>query len=208
MRRISPRSPWQRFAVMVGAVLALVGGYYWGNRYRVDPHPPLQNLSAVLLRDAAPLADITLVDQFGQDFTSIDFKDHWNLLLFGCTHCAPTSTALVHLTRVRNRLADQPILQRTTRILLVALDPERDTISEMATYLHGFGAGFFGLTGTESQIQELSQKLGALKPQYDLDDPAVALIAPTGAPIALFPSGLDANVVASDLKRLAEYHEY
>ena len=198
--------------LMTGALLALVGGYYWGNQYkhsyRQDHRPPLQNLSATLLRQAKPLADFELTSHGGETITSVNLGGRWSLLFFGCSRCAGTPGALTRLLRVRNRLADRPLLQNTTLLIMVTVEPERDDALELDALVRGFGPGFVGLTGPASQIGGLARQLGMPDPGQDSADPAIFLLAPGGLPVAIFPAASRASEIAADFKQIVDHDAY
>lgn len=211
MRRGAPRSPVQRFLIIAGTLLALVAGYYWGNQYKhkypQDNRPAPYNLSATLLRRAKPLAGFELTRHTGEGITPIDLNDRWSLLFFGCSRCAGTPGALTRLIQVRNRLAARPLLQNTTLLILVTVEPDLDGPQELDALLRGFGPGFLGLTGPEPQIGDLARQLGMPEPGQGASDPAIFLVSPRGIPVAIFPAGLAASDIAADFKRIADYYE-
>ncbi len=198
--------------IMTGALLALVGGYYWGNQYeygyRQDDRPPLQNLSATLLRQAKPLADFELTSHRGETVTSLNLEGRWSLLFFGCSRCAGTPDALMRLLRVRNRLADRRLLQNTTLLMMITVEPDLDDPLELDALLRGFGPGFVGLTGPEPRIAGLARQLGMPEPGQGSADPAIFLLAPGGIPVAIFPAALTASDIAADLKQIVDHDAY
>ncbi len=197
---------------MTGALLALVGGYYWGNQYqyayRQDSRPPLKNLSATLLRQATPLAGFEFTSHLGKTITSVNLEGRWSLLFFGCSRCAGTPGALTRLLQVRNRLAARPLLQSTTLLTMITVDPERDDPLELDALLRGFGPGFLGLTGPEARTADLARQLGIPAAEPDGADPAIFLVAPGGVPVAVFPAALAASEIAADLKQIVDHDAY
>ncbi len=198
--------------IMTGALLALAGGYYWGNQYkysyRQDDRPPLQNLSATLLRQAKPLADFELTSHRGETITPVNLGGRWSLLFFGCSRCAGTPGALTRLLRVRNRLADRPLLQNTTLLIMVTVEPDRDDSLELDALVGGFGPGFVGLTGTEPQIAGLARQFGMPDPGQGSADPAIFLLAPGGIPVAIFPAASRASDIPADFKKIVDHDAY
>ncbi len=197
---------------MTGALLALVGGYYWGNQYqynhRRDDRPPLQNLSATLLRQAKPLGDFELTSHRGETITPVNLQGRWSLLFFGCSRCAGTPGALTRLVQVRNRLADRPLLQNTTLLIMITVEPELDDPLELDALLRGFGPGFIGLTGPNAQTGGLARHLGMPDAAPDDTDPAIFLVAPGGVPVAIFPAALGAALITADFKKMVDHDEY
>ena len=94
-----------------------------------------------------------LVNQDGRavDQTLLDGK--WSLVFFGFTYCpdyCPTTLQMLEATkRALGDRADQ------VQIILISIDPERDTPRALKDYLSsdGFPAGVIGLTGTPAQVR-------------------------------------------------------
>ncbi len=211
MRRGAPRSPLQRLLIMSGALLALVGGYYWGNQHKREYQPDAgalpHNLSATLLRQARPLQDFELTGHTGARITPIDLMDRWSLLFFGCSRCTGTLGVLTRLIQVRNRLAARPLLQNSTQLVLVTVEPDLDSPPQLDALLRDFGPGFVGLTGPGPQIKDLAGQLGMPEPGRGSEHPALFLISPGGIPVAVFPSGLAASAIAADFTQIVDYYE-
>src|SRR5579872_2000793 len=91
-------------------------------------------------------------------FTQQNLQQHWTLMLFGFTHCAticPTSMDM--LNRVYLKLHSQyPNLQ----VVMISLDPERDTPAVIANYVHSFNTEFIGITGKTEELRKLQSQLG------------------------------------------------
>lgn len=118
-------------------------------------------------------ADVPLVDDRGAARTLADFQGSWTLLFFGFTHCPDICP--VSLTRIAAGLDE--LRSRGTPmdldVLLVTVDPERDTPDVLADYLSPFGEQFVGLTGT-------GEDLDALYSAYDVTVQGPAAAAASG----------------------------
>ncbi len=85
--------------------------------------------------------------------TADTFRGHWNLVFFGFTHCPDICpTTLQTLAAARSRLASEGH-QPLPRIVLVSVDPERDTPAQMKTYVDYFGDDNLGITGDLSEFE-------------------------------------------------------
>ncbi len=172
---------------MVAAVLA---GAYVANRLE----PPATADSAMILPDPNPVPAFTLVDQAGNAIDESVFRGQWDLVFFGFTHCPDICPMTLQvLSTARKRLADAGE-QTLPRIVLVSVDPERDTPELMGQYVDYFGEGNLGITGTIDDIRQLTDGLGIYfqKQPSDTDDynvdhsAAVLAIDPQGRFHALF----------------------
>ncbi|NQD92694.1 SCO family protein, partial [Pseudomonas sp. CrR25] len=77
------------------------------------------------------------------------------LLFFGYTFCPDICPAtLAELRQLRGQLPDD--VRANLRVVLVSVDPHRDTPEQLKKYLGYFDAEFIGLTGEPEAIQKLA----------------------------------------------------
>ncbi|HEX5786568.1 MAG TPA: SCO family protein [Woeseiaceae bacterium] len=116
--------------------------------------------AATVLPSPVSLPEFRLVDDDGRETGPEVFRGQWNLVFFGFTHCPDICPlTLEKLARVRERLARagaDPLPQ----IVLVSVDPERDTPERLSAYVDSFGPGTLGLTGEIDEIRRLTEALG------------------------------------------------
>lgn len=96
--------------------------------------------------------DFKLLDQFGNERTSKNPNGQFQLLFFGYANCkAICSVALPSMAAAVDILASKNI---EVTPLLVTVDPERDTVDNMAEPLKALHERMVGLTGGENALQE------------------------------------------------------
>ena len=203
------RSPKQRLALFSAAVLALIGGYYWGNQHTPRELPP-SALSQ--LQQPRPIQSLQLLDQFGSGFTEQRLHGRWNLLFFGYSNGDSARGLLTLATQVVNRLADRPDLQDQLRVIFVTLDPDRDRPEDLRSFVGHYHPNFLALTGPADEIQRFARELGVRferRPQsadgdYQIDHgTSMALIDPDARLRGLFTGVVDAVTIATDFKQIA-----
>jgi protein SCO1 len=166
--------------------------------------------SGTLLNPARPLPEFSLNDHAGQPFGAERLRGRWSLMFFGFTSCpdvCPTTLGL--LAQVEKRLADLPSEERP-QVILVSVDPQRDTPEQLASYVKFFSPSFVGVTGAEAAIKQFTRAMGvpvAITPtgggSYTVDhSAAVFVINPAGELRALFSPPLSPDALAADLRRL------
>jgi len=129
-----------------------------------------------------PLAEFSLVDQHGNTFTRNDLTDQWSLIFFGFTHCPDICPATLQQLAIANQNlqeAGKPVPE----IVLVSVDPERDTPEVMATYVSHFPGAILGITGDISEITKLTSSAGIFfeksagaNGEYSVDHSAAVLV--------------------------------
>lgn len=138
---------------------------------------------ATELPDPLPLPEFSLVDQRGAAFDKASFEGHESLVFFGFTHCPDICPAtLQQLALTRRRMAG-PDGAGFPRIVLISVDPERDSPAALAAYVEHFGAGITGVTGELEELRRLTSALGIYFEKspgadggYGVDHSAVVLL--------------------------------
>ena len=99
---------------------------------------------------------LELTDHNGQRRTLEDFKGKVVAVFFGFTHCPDACpTTLLDLATVARELG--PDAQRL-QVLVVTVDPERDTPEVMRQYVASFNPTFLGLYGTREETAAVAKE--------------------------------------------------
>ncbi len=150
----------------------------------------------------------TLTGSDGRPFSSSRLAGKPYALFFGFTHCPDVCpTTLARLVRLRGALGKG---ENSFAIVLVSVDPERDTPAAMARYAGLFGTPVFALTGSPAAVDRVKQQYGvysAKVPQagadYNVDHTAtVFLIDRTGKFAATIAPNEGDDAARAKLKRL------
>ncbi|GAB4268256.1 MAG: SCO family protein [Candidatus Promineifilaceae bacterium] len=105
-----------------------------------------------------PAPDFTLAYADGRDISISDFQDKIVLLYFGYTFCPDVCpSTLLDLKRALNELGDKA---DDVQVIMVSVDPERDTPEIVAEYATHFHPTFIGLSGTEDEIAQAAGLYG------------------------------------------------
>ena len=111
----------------------------------IRPVPP-PVITGVLIPDAIPLKEFSLVDHNNQKFTRQNLLGRWHIISYGFTYCPDICpTTLTTLAQVaRNIEKDQEFTD--VQFLFYSVDPKRDTVTRLAEYVPWFHEDFVGLT--------------------------------------------------------------
>lgn len=96
-----------------------------------------------------------LIDHTGKAVTEKDYLGKHTLVFFGFTHCP--NVCPLGLNRMAKALKQIDHFEDKITPLFITVDPERDTPKRMAEYLGKYNSGFVGLTGTESQMEQVAK---------------------------------------------------
>lgn len=95
----------------------------------------------------------SLVDQTGKRVTEADFAGRAMLVYFGYTYCPDVCpTGLATMMAAYDELS--PAEQAEVAPVFITVDPERDDVKAMASYVALFHPALIGLTGTEEEVDE------------------------------------------------------
>ena len=137
------------FALGGGVVLLYLG--VAGNRS--------EPVAATVLPTPRPLPTFSLIDQNGEPFTKDSLSGRHSVLFFGFTNCPDVCPAtLQQLAVAKKRLAADGYV--FPDIVLVSVDPERDTPEALAAYVDHFGADITGVTGDADETGRFASELG------------------------------------------------
>jgi len=95
-----------------------------------------------------------LIDQTGRRRTDADFRGKLVLLYFGYTYCPDVCpTDLMAIAAAVHQLGPAG---EEVQPLFITLDPERDTVEQLAGYVSAFHPRLIGLTGAPERIREVA----------------------------------------------------
>jgi len=144
--------------VMVFVALILAGFIHKISQPRILNVYELRENGAVLLDTPRKFSDFELLDHSGQVFNADNLIGKWTLLFFGFTHCpdiCPTTMAAAAKMYEGLEPEDKEQLQ----VVLISLDPERDTTEKLSQYVPYFNPDFIGATGNQYVLLKLATEL-------------------------------------------------
>jgi len=113
--------------------------------------------------------DFTLRNHKNEPFTRENLIGQWSLVFFGFTHCPDICpTTMAELGRLYKSLPAE--IAANTQILLVSLDPARDTPEALAQYVGYFDASFTGVTGDFLSLRRFANQVNVAFSKVTLGD--------------------------------------
>jgi len=153
---------------------------------------------------------VALTDFNGQPRTLKDFAGKVQVVFFGFTQCPDVCpTSLAELSDVMQQLG--PDADRV-QVLLITVDPERDTPEVLKQYVTNFDPRFLALTGSADQIKQAAASFKAYyakvpRPDgdYTMDHTAAFyLLDGKGEARVLANNNIGADALAHDIKALLQ----
>lgn len=111
-----------------------------------------------LLEAPRNIGEFDLIDHHGNPFNPGRLEGQWTLVFFGFTHCpdiCPTTMTFLNtfLESLEGTEAQDP------QVVMVSVDPARDTVQQLADYVPYFNPDFTGVTGEFLDIHRFATKL-------------------------------------------------
>lgn len=140
-------------------IVILVAGFvHTMLKPRILNDAALRANNAFLFNQVRDIGDFSLLDDGGKPFTPASLQGHWSLLFFGYTFCpdiCPTTMAV--LSQFYTKL--RPEYLRDTQVVMVSVDPARDSPAKLHEYVNYFNPKFLGVTGEFLALQKFSTAL-------------------------------------------------
>lgn len=183
------------------SIAAVVAGLAVGF-YFLRPH----TFHGTVIQSPEPAYNFTLTGANG-DVSLSDFRGKIVLVYFGYTFCPDICPGT--LANAAQALRDIGTQAEDIQLIMISLDPERDTPEKLAQYMGHFHPSFIGITGTKEQLDEVAslygifyQKTeGSSATNYLLDHTATLMVLDREGYMKLvFPFGVTAKDIADDLK--------
>lgn len=204
----------QKIVFVVVAVLAVIIGLAVGREWSAKGpghQAALIDAGIILLPQSRKVPDLAFVDQDGKPVSLGALKDKWTLVFFGYTFCPDICpTTLAQLRQIKSQLPASAV--EKLRVVLVSVDPNRDTPAQLKTYLGYFDKDFMGLTAPVDTLQKLANAVSipfipadTSKPNYTVDHSGnLALLGPDGTQRGFIRGPMNSQKLLAQLPGLLE----
>ncbi|KYQ90393.1 hypothetical protein DLAC_09010 [Tieghemostelium lacteum] len=154
----------------------------------------------------------SLIDENGKAVSDLDFRGKYVLLYFGFTYCPDACPAeLTKISQVLTNL-EKTNLMDGIQPVFITIDPWRDTVEQIRTYVKEFHPKFKALTGTPEQITKVAKLYRVFMSKagqgdsYLVDHTIITyLIGPDGKFIEFYGSNLNSDQITERvIKRIAD----
>ena len=169
-------------------------------------------LSGFAFPSPKKLADVSLVDHDNSTITADSFEGKWTFMYVGYTFCPDACPmTLTIMDQLHTTLAESNDLSNDIAMMLVSIDPDRDTPDRLKSYVSHFNDSFTGATGTAENLKTFAGQVSAVysvpedrsDPNYLVDHSStIILIDPNAAVHAIFTPPQVAEKLAEDFRIL------
>lgn len=174
---------------------------------RASDRPEIE--TGTLLAQPKSMPQFELVNHHGKSFTRRDLTGQWSLLFTGFTSCpdiCPATISLLNALDERLRAGGTEF-----RMILLSVDPERDTPDVLASYVEIFSRSLTGVTGSLPDVERFCDEIGmnfihipGAAGRYTVEHSgALVLIDPFARIAGYFKPPFDPGNMAEDLQAIA-----
>lgn len=185
--------------LLMAAVIAAIAMYFGIFRHQHVLSAEDVKIDGMFLATAQDINDFQLTDNHGKAFTKDNLKGHWTMVFFGFTNCGLVCpTTLAALNKMYQSLETQLPADQLPKIVMISVDPERDTVKRMNSYVTAFNLNFIGARADESVTDALEKQFhiaaakiqveGKGKNHYTIDHTAEIILLNPSAKIQAFLS--------------------
>ena len=187
---------------LVVCVMLQLGAPAWAT-----PNP--LKLKAGVFEPPSAAPEFVLQGSNGRDLTLNNYRGKLVLLVFGFTNCPEVCpTTLATLAEARKALGKEA---DAVQVVYVTVDPERDDVRRIKTYLAAFDSTFVGGTAKPQVLEAMRKRYGIVAAKLESStgsygmnhSTSVFLIDRVGRLRAMMPYGHDAEDFVRDLRLLA-----
>lgn len=196
------------------ALIAIALGIFLASQQKPQTAANLELEKAIILPNPKQISGFELRDYNDQVFDNNSIKGKWSILFFGFTFCPDICpTTMNTLKQVKAQLQEQGLWQHF-RVVMVSVDPDRDTTEQLKKYVPFFDPEFIGTTGNEAVINRFAKELGILyikrekqeNGNYDVDHGAsLILINPEGKMAGVISPPHQVKQITQDLAEIAKH---
>lgn len=152
----------------------------------------LRNLGYYGFPTAREIKPFNLTDHNGNPVSEESLKGEWQLMFFGFTYCpdiCPTTMGVLN-----RAIAD---LEHKPQVVMVSVDPERDSPEVLARYVPSFNPEFIGYTGDFDNIVGLATNVNVAFGKIPGDEPGTYTVDHAASIVVIDPQGRYAGFIKS-----------
>lgn len=170
----------------------------------------LSNLNGSDISGTGLGTEMVMQDSTGASRTLASYKGKVIVVFFGFTHCPDVCpTAMAELAQTIELLGADAA--ENVQVLMISVDPGRDTPEILGSYTTAFHPSFIGLSGTDEQLQTTAKSFkafyakapGPTPDQYSMDHSSSFYVFDKKGNVRILLGGnTSADEIAQDIRQL------
>ena len=137
-----------------------------------------------------PISDLKMVDHTGKPVGIDSFRGTWSLIFFGFTTCPDVCPTTLSVLAEATRDLDHP-----PQVVMVTVDPDRDTADLLRDYVPAFHPDFRGFVGSFDETVRLAEQLNVAFGKVPGELPETYLVDHTASIVVINPEARYAGFI-------------
>lgn len=204
----------QLTAILLFVLAGLFGGFYVAQHFHLGKRIDASKFHGTYLEKPRTINQFSLTGIDQKPFDNSSLKGEWTLVFFGFTNCGYLCpTTMAELGKMY-RLLEKKGVKRLPRVVMVSIDPERDSLEKLNNYVKAFNPNFYAARGEDELINAMTREMGIAYAKvinkeshdpnnYDVEHSgAVILFNPQGELNAFFTTPHHADLLVKDYQLL------
>lgn len=144
---------------VVAVMLVFTSAFFWKiNQPRALTHSDMAINGLIVFDKPREVLPFELQNHHGDTVTREDLVGKWTMIFPGFTHCPDICpTTMATLSKAWEYLDEKP--KADLQVMMLSVDPNRDTPEQLALYVPYFNENFVGVTGNLGVIANLAAQL-------------------------------------------------
>jgi protein SCO1 len=134
------------------------------------------------------IQDFSLHDHNGQPFTKSNLAGQWSVVFFGYTYCPDICPLTLATIRQFEGLLQDTEAADAVQVVMVSVDPQRDTPEKLGAYVKYFGEDYLGVTGEYIEIFNFARQVNIAFGYQPAED-GNYLVSHSGEIVLINPNG-------------------
>lgn len=200
--------------IMLCAFGAFTTGLFVSQHLNKTKQIDASQFHGTLLNQPREIEQFALTGTDNARFDNHSLQGKWTMIFFGFTNCGYLCpTTMAELARMYTLLEKEKV-SPLPKVVMISIDPERDTLEGLKKYSTAFNANFYAARGEDEAVRKMSREMGiaygkvalatSTSPNnYDVQHSgAVMLFNPQGQLSAFFTTPHQAELLVEDYKLL------
>lgn len=198
------------------AFVGLIAGLFVSLNWKTTKEIDLSQFEGTILHSPREINTFSLTKTDGSLYSADHLKGQWTLMFFGFTSCGSICPVTMSELAKTYKLLLQENIKPLPQVVMVSLDPQRDSLDKLNAYVHAYHRDFYGARGSLKAVKKMAQDLGVLYEKsipslqlpenYNIQHSGTIMIFnPKGQLAGFFTMPHKAKSIVKDYKLLIDY---
>ena len=202
------------FPILAG-ISVLLGTFLFYRVFMFNPvtKESLRNDSFFVYDAPIEIDDFILTNHHDENVTQDLFQNKWTLVFFGYTYCPDICPLTMASIRQFYDLLEESSEANDVQVVMISVDPNRDTPEKLSSYVQFFNPAFIGLTGDYSSLYSISRQMNVAFSYLRVDEEnylvthngEIMLVDPQGNNVGFFKAPYQPELMLENFQAVKRY---